>query len=72
MKAKVNGDVRRIELGKHIVADSKICGGQPTFKSTRIIVWLVLEQLEEDFPGMKSHASGTGECQGRPFEKRLQ
>ena len=47
MKAKENGQRRRVELGRHIVADSKICGGQPTFKGTRIMVWLVLEQLEE-------------------------
>ena len=36
---------RRIELGRHIVADPEICGGQPTFKGTRIMVWIVLEQL---------------------------
>jgi len=47
MKAKATGTRRRIELGRHIVADPKICGGQPTFKGTRIMVWLVLEQLEE-------------------------
>jgi len=47
MKAKANGERRRIELGRHIVADSKICGGQPTFKGTRIMVWIVLEQLED-------------------------
>ena len=46
MKAKANEPRRRIELGRHIVADSKICGGQPTFKGTRIMVWIVLEQLE--------------------------
>ena len=46
MKAKANGNRVRIELGRHIVADSKICGGQPTFKGTRIMVWLVLEQVE--------------------------
>jgi uncharacterized protein (DUF433 family) len=46
MKAKTNGERRRIELGRHIVADSKICGGQPTFKGTRIMVWIVLEQLD--------------------------
>jgi uncharacterized protein (DUF433 family) len=38
---------RRIELGRHIVADPEICGGQPTFKGTRIMVWIVLEQLED-------------------------
>jgi uncharacterized protein (DUF433 family) len=47
MRAKASGDRRRIELGRHIVADSKICGGQPTFKGTRIMVWIVLEQLED-------------------------
>lgn len=36
-----------MELGKHIVADPEICGGQPTFKGTRIMVWIVLEQIEE-------------------------
>ena len=46
MKAKENGQHRRIELGRHIVADSEICGGQPTFKGTRIMVWLVLEELD--------------------------
>jgi uncharacterized protein (DUF433 family) len=46
MKAKDNANRHRVELGRHIVADSKICGGQPTFKGTRIMVWIVLEQLE--------------------------
>jgi uncharacterized protein (DUF433 family) len=45
-KAKADGARRRIELGRHIVADPKICGGQPTFKGTRIMVWIVLEQLD--------------------------
>ena len=47
MKAKGNGHRHRVELGRHIVADSKICGGQPTFKGTRIMVWIILEQLED-------------------------
>jgi|SRR5688572_18963027 len=46
MKAKANAERRRIELGRHIVADSRICGGQPTFKGTRIMVWIVLDQLD--------------------------
>jgi uncharacterized protein (DUF433 family) len=46
MKTKVHGHRRRVELGRHIVADSKICGGQPTFKGARITVWIVLEQLD--------------------------
>ena len=46
MKAKSTRPARRVELGKHIVADPEICHGQPTFKGTRIMVWIVLEQLE--------------------------
>jgi uncharacterized protein (DUF433 family) len=47
MKTKANGHRTRVELGRHVVADSAICGGQPTFKGTRIMVWIVLEQLED-------------------------
>jgi uncharacterized protein (DUF433 family) len=47
MKPNGNGERHRVELGRHIVADAEICGGQPTFKGTRIMVWIVLEQLEE-------------------------
>jgi uncharacterized protein (DUF433 family) len=46
MKGKQNGQRHRVELGRHIVADPEICGGQPTFKGTRIMVWIVLEQLD--------------------------
>jgi len=35
----------RIEINEHIVADDEICGGTPTFKGTRIMVWQVLELL---------------------------
>lgn len=47
MKARSPEQRQRVELGRHIVADPKICGGQPTFKRTRILVWVVLEQLED-------------------------
>lgn len=55
----------RIEINEHIVADTEICGGTPTFKGTRIMVWQVLEMLEggmsideilEDYPTLtKEH-----------------
>ena len=55
----------RIEINKYIVADTEICGGVPTFKGTRVMVWQVLEMLEggiivseilEDFPSLtKEH-----------------
>lgn len=52
---KANGKVKRIELGRFIVADPAICHGKPTFKGTRIMVWQVFEHLAlgeplEDFP----------------------
>lgn len=36
----------RTEINDYIVADSKICHGKPTFKGTRVMVYLVLEMLE--------------------------
>ncbi len=33
------------DLGRHIVADPKICHGKPTFRGTRIFVSDVLEQV---------------------------
>jgi uncharacterized protein (DUF433 family) len=43
---KANGKEQRIELGRFIVADPKICHGKPTYKGTRIMVWQVLAMLE--------------------------
>ena len=47
MKAKVDQTNGRVLLGEHIVADPEICHGQPTFKGTRVLVWVVLEQLAD-------------------------
>lgn len=60
MKAKANGHRTRVELGRHIVADSAICGGQPTSKGTRIMVWIVLEQLEEGLSWEKIESEWDG------------
>ncbi|HJH27320.1 MAG TPA: antitoxin [Methanophagales archaeon] len=38
----------RVKISKHIVIDSEICHGKPTFKGTRIMVWQVLEMLESE------------------------
>ena len=35
----------RIEINRHVAADSKICGGAPTFKGTRIMLWQIFELL---------------------------
>lgn len=43
-------DVEIKEFGKHIVANPLICHGQWTFRGTRIMVWLVLEQLADEMP----------------------
>lgn len=40
----------RKEFGQYIVADPKICGGQLTFKGTRIFVKDVLEMVAEGRP----------------------
>ena len=40
----------RIEINDYIVIDTEICGGVPTFKGTRIMVWQVLEMLEAGMP----------------------
>jgi uncharacterized protein (DUF433 family) len=38
------------QLGGSIVADSRICHGQPTFRGTRILVDLVLEHVADGTP----------------------
>lgn len=35
----------RVEINEHIVADEDICGGTPTFKGTRVMVWQIIELL---------------------------
>ena len=45
-RRRVSAEKRqRLLLGRHIVADSAICHGEPTFRGTRIMVWQVLEML---------------------------
>ena len=44
------GEVEVKEFGKHIVADPRICHGQWTFRGTRIMVWIVLDQLAREMP----------------------
>jgi uncharacterized protein (DUF433 family) len=36
-----------VEFGKYIVADPDICHGKPTYKGSRVMVWQVLEALED-------------------------
>jgi len=42
--------IMRIEINKYIVADREICHGKPTFKGTRVMVWQILEMLEDGAP----------------------
>jgi len=37
----------RTEINEYIVVDSEICHGKPTFKGTRVMVYLVLEMLQD-------------------------
>lgn len=39
--------MKAIEINKYITVDSEICHGKPVFKSTRVMVYLVLEMLED-------------------------
>ncbi len=39
----------RIEIGKHLVTDSRVCGGRLIFKGSRIPVSDVLELMEADY-----------------------
>ncbi len=40
---------KRIEYGKYIVSDPKICGGELTFKGTRMFVKDVLHMLAKGY-----------------------
>jgi len=42
--------MKRIKLGRHIVADQAICHGAPTFIGTRIMVNRVLEMVAAGTP----------------------
>src|SRR6185369_9678456 len=57
MRARANHSNGPVELGQHIVADPKICHGQPTFKGTRVMVWQVLELVAdgEDWDKITMH-----------------
>jgi len=40
----------RVEIGRHIVIDSEICHGKPTFKGTRVLVSDVIELVASGVP----------------------
>ncbi len=39
----------RIEIGKHLAADTRVCGGRLIFKGTRILVTNVLELTQAGY-----------------------
>jgi uncharacterized protein (DUF433 family) len=46
----------RIEIGRHLTIDRRVCGGRLVFKGSRILVSDVLELLQEGFtPEKISH-----------------
>lgn len=67
MKSNAQTPAPRIELGRHIVADPRICGGQPTFKGTRIMIGIVLEQLEDGL----TWTEVVGEWDGKVSEEAI-
>jgi len=38
------------ELGPHIIADPRVCGGMPVFRGSRVMVWQVLDQVAAGMP----------------------
>lgn len=42
--------MRKKQIGRYIVADPKICHGQPTFTGSRILVASVLELVADGMP----------------------
>jgi len=71
MKAKASGQTYRIELGRHIVAESGICGGQPTFKGTRIMVWIVLDQLDRGMTWEEIVSEWPGKVSGAAISEAI-
>lgn len=44
------GASRFQRLGRHLIADPRVCGGKPIFEGSRIMVWQVLDQVAEGMP----------------------
>lgn len=40
-------NMKAVKINDAIVADPSVCHGQPTFIGTRIMVWQILELLQE-------------------------
>ena len=40
--------IQQMTVSKNIISDPSICHGKPVFKGTRIMVWQILELLEND------------------------
>jgi uncharacterized protein (DUF433 family) len=47
-RLRAREDQTRLELGEHIVMDPKICHGKPTYAGSRVMVWQVLRELEDE------------------------
>jgi len=51
---------KRVELGESIVSDPEICGGELTFKGTRVLVRDVLHMLEDGWDWARISAAWDG------------
>lgn len=60
----------RIEIGKHLPADTRVCSGRLIFKGTRIMVSDVMELTEAEFSpeaiAKEYHGSSARRPSGRP------
>lgn len=55
------------QLGTHIVSDPEICGGELTFKGTRIFVQDVLDMVSKGYGWERI----SGECHGRVSQQAI-
>jgi uncharacterized protein (DUF433 family) len=61
----------RKRLSKHIVADTSICHGKPTFVGTRIMVWQVLEQLAEGMTWKEIETEWNGKVTAKSIQEAV-
>ncbi len=47
-RLRERADLTRLNLGEHIVMDPRICHGKPTYTGSRVMVWQVLQALEDE------------------------
>jgi uncharacterized protein (DUF433 family) len=71
VRMKESGKAQCVELGRYVVADPKICHGQPTYKGTRIMAWIVLEQIERGLTWEEIEGEWNGKVSGAAIAETM-